>query len=29
MNGELQIMTTEQPGVVGNRQEQQVYSYLI
>jgi len=28
-NGELQVMTTEQPSDVGNRQEQQVYTIKV
>ena len=27
-SGELQVVTTEQPDDVGNRQEQQVYTFL-
>jgi hypothetical protein len=27
-NGELQVVTTEQPDDFGNRQEQQVYTFL-
>ena len=28
-NEELQVMNTEQPGDVGNGQEQQVYTFLV
>ena len=28
-NGELQVVTTEQPSDVGNRQEQQVYTIKV
>ena len=28
-NGEIQVMTTEQPSDVGNRQEQQVYTIKV